>query len=84
MLTTVIPTVPLNTGHLMPRLGYGTWPLNGRAATDAVLSAIDIGYRLIDTAQAYDNEYAIGAAVSEATIPREDLFITTKLNGRFH
>ena len=83
MAELIIPTVPLNTGHEMPRLGYGTWPLTGRAATDAVLSAIGTGYRLIDTAQAYGNEDAVGQAVKEASVSRAELFITTKLTGRY-
>ncbi|GAA4262943.1 aldo/keto reductase [Dactylosporangium darangshiense] len=76
-----IPTVKLNSGYDMPVVGYGTWPLKGRRATDAVLAAIGSGYRLIDTAAAYDNEEAVGAAVRECGLPREELFVTTKLRG---
>jgi 2,5-diketo-D-gluconate reductase A len=77
-----IPTVTLNSGHAMPVVGYGTYPLQGRTATDAILAAIGSGYRLLDTASAYGNEDAVGAAVRECGLPRADLFVTTKLRGR--
>ncbi|MGW7674228.1 aldo/keto reductase [Streptomyces sp. NPDC054775] len=77
-----IPTVTLNTGHVMPQVGLGTWPLVGRKSTDSVLAAISTGYRLVDTAAAYGNEDSVGAAVRESGLPREELFITTKLRGR--
>ncbi|MEV8515766.1 aldo/keto reductase [Dactylosporangium sp. NPDC051484] len=76
-----IPSVRLNSGLDMPVVGYGTYPLKGRRATDAVLAAIGSGYRLIDTAASYDNEDAVGAAVRESGLPRAELFITTKLRG---
>ncbi|WP_426507005.1 aldo/keto reductase [Dactylosporangium sp. McL0621] len=76
-----IPTVTLNSGHRMPVAGYGTWPLQGRAATDAVLAALAAGYRLVDTAASYGNEDAVGAAVRESGLPRAELFVTTKLRG---
>ncbi|MFD0309395.1 aldo/keto reductase [Streptomyces sp. NPDC127119] len=77
-----IPTVTLNTGHDMPQVGLGTWPLAGRQSTDAILAAISTGYRLIDTAAAYGNEDSVGTAVRESGLLREELFITTKLRGR--
>ncbi|WP_432978274.1 aldo/keto reductase [Dactylosporangium sp. CA-233914] len=76
-----IPTVRLNSGYDMPVLGYGTYPLRGRRATDAILAAIESGYRLIDTASAYGNEDAVGAAVRECGLERAELFVTTKLRG---
>lgn len=76
-----IPSVTLNSGHDMPLVGYGTYPLKGRPATDAVLAAIDAGYRLIDTAASYGNEDAVGAAVRECGLARAELFVTTKLRG---
>ncbi|WP_433050547.1 aldo/keto reductase [Dactylosporangium sp. CS-033363] len=76
-----IPTVKLNSGPDMPVVGYGTWPLQGRPATDAMLAAIASGYRLLDTAAAYGNEDAVGAAVRESGLPRAELFVTTKLRG---
>jgi 2,5-diketo-D-gluconate reductase A len=77
-----IPTVALNTGHAMPQVGLGTWPLVGRQSTDSILAAISTGYRLIDTAAAYGNEDSVGIAVRESGVPREELFLTTKLRGR--
>ncbi|GAA2355373.1 aldo/keto reductase [Dactylosporangium salmoneum] len=75
-------TVKLNTGLEMPLVGYGTYPLKGRRATDAILAAIAAGYRLLDTAASYENEDAVGAAVRESGLPRAELFVTTKLRGR--
>jgi 2,5-diketo-D-gluconate reductase A len=77
------PTLTLNNGLQMPQLGLGTYSLNGRAGTDAVIAAIDIGYRLFDTAFRYGNEAAVGAGVNAAGVPREELFVTTKFDGEF-
>lgn len=77
-----IPTVTLNSGHDMPLIGLGTWPLQGSACTQAVLSALQVGYRLIDTAAHYRNEAAVGAAIRASALPREEVFVTSKLQGR--
>lgn len=66
-------------GSRMPVLGLGTWQLTGSACARVVRSAIDLGYRHIDTAQAYGNEAEVGAAISEAGVDRDRLFLTTKL-----
>jgi 2,5-diketo-D-gluconate reductase A len=63
----------------MPLLGLGTWQLRGREAYDAVLHALRVGYRHIDTATAYRNEVDIGRAIRDGDVPREDIFLTTKL-----
>jgi 2,5-diketo-D-gluconate reductase A len=68
----------------IPPLGLGTWPLTGPDATRAVLSGIEAGYRLIDTAAIYGNEDAVGAALAECGLPRDELFVTTKLRGSDH
>ena len=68
----------------IPPLGLGTWPLTGPDATRAVLSGIEAGYRLVDTATVYDNEDAVGVALAECGLPREELFVTTKLRGSDH
>lgn len=68
----------------LPPIGLGTWPLVGQDATTAVLSGIESGYRLIDTATIYDNEDAVGVALSESGVPRDELFVTTKLRGGDH
>ena len=77
------PTLTLNNGLQMPQLGLGTYSLNGRAGTEAVIAATDIGYRLFDTAFRYGNEAAVGAGVNAASVPRSELFVTTKFDGEF-
>lgn len=72
-------TVKLANGVEMPLLGYGTMMMTPEETKTAVLEAIDLGYRNIDTAQAYYNEEGVGAALTETTVPREDLFVTTKV-----
>jgi diketogulonate reductase-like aldo/keto reductase len=67
-------------GVSIPKLGLGTWELSGDACASIVAAAIGTGYRLIDTAQGYDNEAAVGRGVQESGIAREDLFITTKVH----
>jgi diketogulonate reductase-like aldo/keto reductase len=63
----------------MPILGLGTWQARGRHAVDAVRGALELGYRLIDTATAYGNEAEVGQAVAASGVPRGDVFVTTKL-----
>lgn len=65
----------------LPPIGLGTWPLTGADATRSVLSGIESGYRLIDTASIYRNEDAVGVALAESGLPRDDLFVTTKIRG---
>ncbi|MFB9470220.1 aldo/keto reductase [Nonomuraea salmonea] len=77
-------TVMLADGRPMPRLGLGTWPMDDEEARQAVTHALSLGYRLVDTAAAYGNERGVGAAVNEAAVPREDVFVTTKLRGADH
>ena len=71
--------VKLNNDVEMPILGLGTWTLRGSRASKAVLWALELGYRLIDTASLYGNEQKIGEAIKMSTIPREEIFITTKV-----
>ena len=71
--------VTLNNGSKMPQLGYGVWQVPDEEAKPAVTTALKTGYRLIDTATIYENEKGVGQAIAESSIPREDLFITTKL-----
>jgi Aldo/keto reductases, related to diketogulonate reductase len=79
-----IPEKTLNDGNFLPAIGFGTFKLNGDDGTDSVLSAIDAGYRLLDTALNYENEAEVGEAVRRSGIPREEIAIATKLPGRFH
>lgn len=76
---TPVPMVTLNNGIQMPALGFGTSPLNGLEAENAVADAISLGYRLIDTANIYSNEESVGKGIKKSGIDRKDLFITTKL-----
>lgn len=78
-----IPEVTLNDGTTIPMIGFGTAGLKGNEGVNAIKSAIDIGYRLIDTAYNYENEGAIGEAIKRSGVAREDLMITSKLPGRY-
>ena len=74
-----IPTVKLNDGSAIPQLGYGVFKVPPRDTERAVSEALEVGYRHIDTAALYGNEEGVGAAVAGSGIPRDELFITTKL-----
>jgi diketogulonate reductase-like aldo/keto reductase len=71
--------VTLNNGVKMPQLGFGVWQVKDEEATAAVTHAIEAGYRSIDTAMIYGNEEGVGKAIKESNVPREELFITTKV-----
>ena len=72
-------------GSTVPKLGFGTWEILGRDCEEAVSDALEIGYRHIDTAQAYDNEAEVGKALAASGIPDNELFLTTKLwRDEFH
>jgi 2,5-diketo-D-gluconate reductase A len=77
------PTLPLNDGHSIPQLGVGTWPLKDREAADAVATAIDLGYRHVDTAAKYGNEKGVGEGIRRSGIGRDEVFVTTKLDGKY-
>ncbi|KUH85254.1 MULTISPECIES: aldo/keto reductase [unclassified Mycobacterium] len=74
-----IPTVTLNDDNAMPVLGLGVGELSETETEQAVLAALAAGYRLIDTAAAYGNEEAVGRAIKASGVPREEIFVTTKL-----
>lgn len=71
--------ITLNNGVKMPQMGYGVYQVNPAECERCVLDAINVGYRLIDTAQAYHNEEGVGAAIQKCGVPREQLFIVTKI-----
>jgi diketogulonate reductase-like aldo/keto reductase len=80
MFQNMVPKVTLNNGITMPQLGLGVFRVqDGNEVEAAVRSALDDGYRLIDTAAMYNNEAGVGRAIRASGIPRQDLFITTKL-----
>jgi len=76
-----VPLIELNDGHRIPQVGVGTWPLRGEEGASVVATAIELGYRHIDTARRYENEDAVGEGVRRSGIDRDELFITTKLDG---
>jgi diketogulonate reductase-like aldo/keto reductase len=63
----------------IPKLGLGTWLLSGQKCVDAVIKALDVGYRHVDTAQIYENEAEVGQAIATSSVAREDIFLTTKI-----
>src|SRR5437763_14584244 len=75
-----VPTVTLNNRVQMPLLGFGVFQIADLAECErAVTDALSVGYRLLDTAAAYGNEEAVGNAIARSGLPRDELFITTKL-----
>lgn len=81
-MTANVPTLPLRTGDgtiEIPQLGYGTWQVPDEEVTDCVLHALRTGYRSIDTAALYGNEEGVGRALARTDVPREDIFLTTKV-----
>jgi diketogulonate reductase-like aldo/keto reductase len=79
-----IPTYQLNDGAELPAIGLGTYPMRGGDAVDAVVSALDVGYRLVDTAVNYENEADVGDALRRSRVPRDDIIVTSKIPGRHH
>ena len=78
------PTLALTHGARIPQLGLGTWPMDDSAAERAVATALEAGYRLVDTAENYGNERGVGRGLRASGVPREELFVTTKFNKRWH
>ena len=78
-----IPSLPLNDGHSIPQLGLGTSPLDDEETADAIVAAAEAGYRHIDSATRYGNETGVGEGIRRTGIPREEFFVTTKLDGEF-
>ncbi|WP_251898759.1 aldo/keto reductase [Lactiplantibacillus paraplantarum] len=77
-------TYTLRDGLTIPKIGFGTYKLNGAHGVQVIDSAIDRGYRLLDTAFNYENEGAVGEAVRRSSVPRSELLISSKLPGRHH
>lgn len=85
MSSTTVPTVTLNNGIHIPQIGLGVWQAKeGPEVEQAVLAALEVGYRLIDTAAAYGNEEGVGRAIKASGLRREELFVTTKLSNANH
>jgi diketogulonate reductase-like aldo/keto reductase len=84
MANNIIPSTKLNNGISMPLLGLGVYDMYQKQAEQAVETALEIGYRLIDTASMYENEKEIGNAIKNSSINRTEIFLTTKLNNSDH
>jgi 2,5-diketo-D-gluconate reductase A len=78
------PTIRTNNGVEIPQVGFGVYQIPASRTTEMVRAALDAGYRHVDTAQVYGNEAEVGTAIVESGLPREDVFITTKLNPQHH
>ena len=78
-----IPDIILNDGLSIPAVGLGTYSLKGNQGVEAIQNAIDLGYKLLDSAYNYENEGTVGEAVRRSSIPRDALRITSKLPGRY-
>jgi diketogulonate reductase-like aldo/keto reductase len=79
-----VPVISLNSGHQIPQLGFGVFKVPLDETQRAVEAAFEAGYRLIDTAAMYGNEEGVGAAIAATGLPRDEVFITTKLNNDAH
>jgi 2,5-diketo-D-gluconate reductase A len=79
-----VPAITLNDGHAIPQLGFGVYQVDPKETADAVRSALEIGYRHIDTAEMYGNEKEVGQGIRDSGIDRADVFVTSKLNNGFH
>ena len=80
MISSVGEKITLHNGVKMPQLGFGVFKVkNGNETVESVKKAIEVGYRAIDTAAIYENEEGVGQAIRECGVPREELFITSKV-----
>jgi len=78
------PLITMNDGHQLPAVGLGTYQIRGGEGLDQVLTAIQDGYRLLDTSTNYNSEGIVGEAIRRSGIPRSEFFVTTKLPGKYH
>ena len=83
-MSTPAPTLVLNSGVRIPQIGLGTWPMDDATAERVVPTAVEAGYRLVDTAENYENERGVGRGLRASGVPREELFVTTKFNKQWH
>jgi 2,5-diketo-D-gluconate reductase A len=79
-----VPDIQLNDGHSIPQLGFGVFQVDPRETAPAVSEALEVGYRHIDTAEMYGNEKGVGEAIRASGLDRGELYVTSKLNNRFH
>ncbi|GAA1946867.1 aldo/keto reductase [Nocardioides panacihumi] len=79
-----VPTYTLNDGTTLPAIGFGTYPMRGEDGVAAIVSALEGGYRLLDTAVNYENETEVGEALRRSGLPRDEVRVTSKIPGRHH
>jgi 2,5-diketo-D-gluconate reductase A len=79
-----VPTITLNNGVEIPQLGFGVYQVKPEETAQAVQAALEVGYRHIDTAEMYRNEAGVGEGIRNSGVPREEVFVTSKLNNGFH
>jgi 2,5-diketo-D-gluconate reductase A len=79
-----VPSIALNNGVEIPQLGFGVFQIKPEETADAVVAALEVGYRHIDTAEMYQNEKGVGEGIRRSGIPRDQIFVTSKLNNGFH
>src|SRR3954454_18111088 len=79
-----VPTITLNNGVEIPQLGFGVYQVPPEDTAEAVQTALEVGYRHIDTAEMYGNEKGVGEGIRNSGVPREEVFVTSKLNNGFH
>ncbi|MEZ5097034.1 MAG: aldo/keto reductase [Nocardioides sp.] len=79
-----VPSLLLHDGTTIPQLGFGCFKIPPEETAETVATALEVGYRHLDTAQMYGNEAGVGAAIADSGIAREELYVTTKLNNGFH
>src|SRR4029078_9972878 len=83
-MTFEIPRYTLNDGQSVPVIGFGTYPLRGDDGVEAMVTALEAGYRLLDTAVNYGNEAEVGEAIRRSGVPRDEIVVQTKVPGRDH
>jgi 2,5-diketo-D-gluconate reductase A len=81
---TDVPTLTLNDGNTIPQLGFGVFQIDPAQTAQAVTTALEVGYRHIDTAEMYQNEKGVGEGIRASGLERGDVFVTSKLNNGFH
>ena len=79
-----VPSLQLNDGNQIPQLGFGVFQIEPRDTAEAVMQALEVGYRHIDTAEMYGNEKEVGEAVRDSRLDRDEVYVTSKLNNSFH
>jgi 2,5-diketo-D-gluconate reductase A len=83
-MANTIPALTLNDGTTIPQLGFGVFQVPPEDTLEAVTKALDVGYRHLDTAEMYGNEKGVGEAIRASGLPRDEIFVTSKLNNGFH